>query len=268
MKHLLVTLLLAFTASAFEFTGKVVSVTDGDTITVLYEGRKQYKVRLQHIDCPESAQPFSTRAKQSLSKKVFGKVVTVKWDEMDRYKRILGDVYLGKQWVNLELVKEGLAWHYKFYSKDKAMAAVEKAAQAAKLGIWSMPNQTPPWDFRRGKGVAKLEVGQADTRVFVSRTGTKYHRDDCRFVSKSKLLTTLARARGRYTPCSTCAPPVLKEMVKPADPADAKRKVYVTRSGTKYHRDDCRFLSKSKIAVALANARRSHTPCSRCKPQR
>jgi len=105
----LLSLLLAFTVSAFEFTGKVVGVTDGDTITVLYEGKKQYKVRLQHIDCPETRQPFAAKAKQSLSAKVFGKEVTVKWEEMDRYKRILGAVYIGKRWVNAELVSEGLA---------------------------------------------------------------------------------------------------------------------------------------------------------------
>ena len=64
--------LLAFTASAFEFTGKVVGVADGDTITVLAEGKKQYKVRLQHIDCPETRQPFATKVKQSHSSKVFG----------------------------------------------------------------------------------------------------------------------------------------------------------------------------------------------------
>jgi hypothetical protein len=59
----------------------------------------------------------------------------VKWDEMDRCKRILGNVYLGREWVNLELVKAGLAWHYKFYSKDKTMAAAQ--TKAAKRGIWS-----------------------------------------------------------------------------------------------------------------------------------
>ena len=100
MKHTLVALLAlclchTLTLNAFEFTGKVVGVTDGDTITVLYQGNKQYKVRLQHIDYPEVGQPFATKAKQSLSAKVFGKGVTIKWDEMDRYKRILGDVYLG-----------------------------------------------------------------------------------------------------------------------------------------------------------------------------
>jgi len=96
-------LLLSFTASAFEFTGKVVGVADGDTITVLAEGNKQHRVRLQHIDCPETRQPFASKAKQALSAKVFGKEVTVKWDEMDKYKRILGNVYIGKRWVNIML---------------------------------------------------------------------------------------------------------------------------------------------------------------------
>ena len=272
MKTLLPILLLAttFTAQAFEFTGKVVGVTDGDTITVLYQGNKQYKVRLQHIDCPENGQPFATKAKQSLSAKVFGKTVTIKWEEMDRYKRILGDVYVDKQWVNLALVQEGVAWHYKFYSKDKAMAAAEAKAKAGKLGIWSMPNPTAPWDFRRGKGVAKLEIGQPNTAVFVSRTGTKYHRGDCRFVSKSKLPTTLARAKGRYTPCSACAPPVLQALAQPPKPPAGQPavQVFVTRSGKKYHRPNCSYLRKSKIAIALANARLSHLPCSRCKPQK
>jgi micrococcal nuclease len=215
---LLLTLLLAFTASAFEFTGKVVGVTDGDPITVLYQGNKQYKIRLQHIDCPEAAQDFGSKAKKALSAKVFGQVVTIKWDEMDRYKRVLGNVYIGKRWVNLEMVREGMAWHYKYYSKDVAMAAAETRARAAKAGIWSMANPTAPWDFRRGKGVAKLEIGQPNTAVFVTRSGAKYHRGDWQFVARSKLPTTLALARGRYTPCSACAPPVLKERVNPADP--------------------------------------------------
>ena len=263
-------LLLALTAQAFEFTGKVVGVSDGDTLTVLYESKKQYKVRLQHIDCPETAQDFGSKAKQALSKKVFGKVVTIKFEEMDRYKRILGDVYVGKEWINLEMVQEGMAWHYKYYSKDDVMAAAETKARATKAGIWSMPDPTPPWDFRRGQGVAKMEIGQPTTPIFVSRTGAKYHREDCRFVAKSKLSSTLAGVFGRYTPCSACAPPVLKELAQPFKEPAGKSvgQVFVTRSGKKYHRENCSYLKKSKIAVALKNARLSHLPCSRCAPPR
>ena len=184
---------------------------------------------------------------------------------MDRYKRILGNVYLGKEWVNLELVKAGLAWHYKFYSKDKTMAAAEVKAKAAKLGIWSMPDPTPPWDFRRGKGVALVEIGPPNTAVFVSRTGAKYHREDCRFVSKSKLPTTLQRVLGKYTACGVCGPPLLKSVAKPPA-ADMKRKVFVTRTGGTYHRDGCRFLAKSKIEMALGLARQKYRPCRRWAP--
>ena len=128
----ILTLLLAFTASAFEFAGKVVGVADGDTITVLY-GKKEYKIRFQHIDCPESSQAFGSKAKQTLSAKVYGKIVSVKWTEKDRYERILGDVYIGKRGINAEMVNEGLAWHCKFFSKDASIAAIEAKARAAKL---------------------------------------------------------------------------------------------------------------------------------------
>ena len=270
MKIYIPILLLTITAQAFEFTGKVVGVTDGDTLTVLYQGKKQYKIRLQHIDCPESAQDFGTKAKQALSKKGFGKVVTIKFEEMDRYKRILGDVYVGKEWINLEMVKEGMAWHYKFYSKDTAMAAGETKAKVGKLGIWSMPNPTPPWDFRRGQGVAKREIGRFNTSVYVSRTGAKYHRGDCRFVAKTKLPSTLGSVFSRYTSCSACAPPILKELAQPFKEPSGKPvvQVFVTRSGKKYHREGCSYLNKSKITVALKNARLSHLPCSRCAPPR
>jgi hypothetical protein len=128
---LLFTLLLAFTASAFEFTGKVVGVADGDTITVLAEGNKQYKVRFQHIDCPEVRQPFGSKAKRFLSQKVFGKSVTVKWDEMDRCKRILGNVYLGEEWVNLELGKAKAAKRGVITSARSWIALIHNASSVA-----------------------------------------------------------------------------------------------------------------------------------------
>ena len=206
----ILTLLFAFTASAFEFTGKVVSVADGDTITVLY-GKKEYKIRFQHIDCPESSQAFGTKAKQVLSNKVFGKTVTVRWTEKDRYERILGDVYIGKRRINAEMVNEGMAWHYKFFSKDATVAAAEVKARAAKLGIWSQPNPVPPWDFRKGKGTANRgppEKGTNTTKVFTTKSGKKYHRDGCNSLSKSKFVTLLSKAKAAgYAPCKSCNPP-------------------------------------------------------------
>ena len=99
MRRLCLCLILSFVTPVLAddppmpFTGKVVKVTDGDTIHVLLD-KETHKIRLLHIDPPESKQAFGTKAKQALSEKVFGKEVKVVWKEHDRYKRILGGIYL------------------------------------------------------------------------------------------------------------------------------------------------------------------------------
>ncbi|MDQ1274037.1 MAG: competence protein ComEC [Planctomycetota bacterium] len=48
---------------------------------------------------------------------------------------------------------------------------------------------------------------------------------------------------------------------------DSNPTVYITDTGSKYHRDGCRYLSKSKIAISLDEAKsQGYTPCSVCKP--
>jgi hypothetical protein len=69
-------------------------VADGDTITVLDADRQQHKIRLQGIDAPEKAQPFGQRSKESMSTLVFGKDVRVEWEKRDKYKRIVGKVWV------------------------------------------------------------------------------------------------------------------------------------------------------------------------------
>lgn len=66
------------------FSGKMVGVADGDTVTVLDAGNVQHKVRLTGIDAPEKNQPFGNRSKQSLSDMVFNKTVTVESNKRDR----------------------------------------------------------------------------------------------------------------------------------------------------------------------------------------
>src|SRR4051812_29621262 len=100
------------------FVGKVVSVHDGDTITVLDSANRQHKIRLAAIDAPELHQAFGQRAKQTLGDKVSGKTVRVTWRESDRYGRIVGHVYLDSRWINREMVAEGFAWHYRHYSNN------------------------------------------------------------------------------------------------------------------------------------------------------
>ena len=85
---------LAFSANAETLTGYVVGVSDGDTITVLDAQTRQHKIQLQGIDAPEKAQPFGQRSKENLSRFIFNKDVRVKWDKRDRYKRIVGKVWV------------------------------------------------------------------------------------------------------------------------------------------------------------------------------
>ncbi len=136
-------------AAGEEQRDKVVKVTDGDTITVLDADKVQHKIRLEGIDAPESKQAFGTRSKEHLGDKVAGKEVTVQWEERDRYKRILGDVFIEDRHINREMVKDGFAWHFKRYSKSKELADAETEAREAKRGLWADKSPIPPWEFRR-----------------------------------------------------------------------------------------------------------------------
>ena len=133
-------------------TGKVVSIQDGDSITVLHAGR-QVPVRLWGIDCPERYQPFSRRARQHTSDAVFGKTVRVEVRETDRYDRIVGTVYTadGRE-LNAELLREGLAWWYRRYAPGRRdYEALEEEARRAKRGLWTDADPVPPWEWRRRK---------------------------------------------------------------------------------------------------------------------
>ena len=106
-------LLLASVALSQEvICGKVVSVSDGDTITVLTPEKTQIRVRIAFVDCPESHQPFGARAKQAMSALVFGKEVELGTQGKDRYGRVLALVYLDGTDVGLEMIKIVLAWPY------------------------------------------------------------------------------------------------------------------------------------------------------------
>ncbi len=136
--------------AAEEFSGKVVGVTDGDTIKVLRQGR-QVKVRLYGIDAPERKQAYGKKARRFVADLVAGKVVTIRVRNRDRYKRIVGEVLLpdGRS-LNQELVRAGYAWWYKRYAKkDWALALIEMEARKGKKGLWAEPNPIPPWKFRR-----------------------------------------------------------------------------------------------------------------------
>lgn len=157
--------LFPLVARAQDFTGKVVGVSDGDTISVMHKGKAE-KVRLNGIDCPESKQAFGQRAKQFTSALCLGDEVTVKGFGKDKYGRTIADVVLGDGRVlNQELLKAGFAWWYREYSKDKALAKLEREARAAKRGLWHDTASLAPWEYRR-QGVVERAL---ETRVTLQK---------------------------------------------------------------------------------------------------
>jgi len=141
-------LLFGFSYSA-TFNAKVIGVTDGDTIVVLNEDKQQIKIRLEGIDCPESRQDFGQKAKQATAELCFGKEVIIKQTGKDRYGRTIAFVYVGETCINHELIKLGMAWHYKKYNQDPELSELEIIARKNRVGIWSQSNPIAPWDWRR-----------------------------------------------------------------------------------------------------------------------
>ena len=141
-------LLLVFPATA-GVSGKVVSVHDGDTLTVLID-RRQVRVRLIDIDAPELRQPFGTRSRQSLSNLCFGKVAALDVRGHDRYNRTLARVSCGGADANAEQVRRGYAWTFVRYARpDSPLFVLEQEARTAHRGLWQDPQPVAPWEWRR-----------------------------------------------------------------------------------------------------------------------
>lgn len=140
-----------FSHSYADFYGKVVSIADGDTITILTEKKRQIKVRLENIDAPEKGQDFGTQSKNHISKLIFNKTVLISDSGTDRYGRVLGTVYLNNANINKQMVKSGYAWVYRRYLKDKSYIALEDEARRLKRGLWAGKNPIEPSQWRKLK---------------------------------------------------------------------------------------------------------------------
>jgi len=152
-------LALCWGASAFASVlhGRVVGVSDGDSITVLSNGRQNHKIRLAGIDAPERGQPWASRSRQRLAALVFGREVDVETGKVDRYGRTLGKVLVDGRDAGLVLLRAGLAWHYKAYQHEQVgedrwrYALAEHEARAYAEGLWGDPAPVPPWEYRKAR---------------------------------------------------------------------------------------------------------------------
>jgi len=148
----ILSIFLIHNVCAENITGKIISIADGDTATII-NNNQQTKIRLAEIDTPEKNQPYGKKAKKALSDFIFNKEVEVEVMTIDRYGRTVGKIFLKGLNINKEMVKAGHAWVYVKYAKDKTLFDLEKNAKENQLGLWALPEgeRIAPWQWRRGK---------------------------------------------------------------------------------------------------------------------
>jgi endonuclease YncB( thermonuclease family) len=147
--------LLALSVQAAEFEAEVIGVMDGDTVKVFTSDKEEIKIRLEHIDAPEKRQPFGQVCKGMLSDMIFGKTVYIRSQKRpDRYGRMIAEVFMceaSKESVNIAMVRQGCAWHYKAFSKDSTYAEAERIARESRAGLWKDESPVAPWNWRKKK---------------------------------------------------------------------------------------------------------------------
>ena len=130
--------------------GIVTKVYDGDTLT-LQNNNGIYKIRLHGIDAPERRQAFGNVSRECLYQIVRGKFVYAIVQDRDRYGRYVAKIMVNDIDVNAEMLKAGLAWHYKQYDKNPEYARLEQEAKQNRRGLWIEKNSIPPWIYRKSK---------------------------------------------------------------------------------------------------------------------
>ncbi len=205
MKYLLI-ILFAFQTGLYAATttlsGLVVRVYDGDTLTLQTADGKERNILFAHIDAPEvnPKQDYGITARDALRSLVLNQHVVVEDLGDGGFGRTLGIVFLGAsggwtigkygQWmkrpsvfsrqinINLQMVADGHAWHYKDYSKEQQYATAETRARVARIGLWATGNPTPPWVFRQQKkqqqgqqqGTSPLVMSKANNGVSLNQS--------------------------------------------------------------------------------------------------
>ncbi len=164
--RLLAALYLVLPAHALlaqDFSGDVVAIQDGDSLTVLV-GKRQVKVRLTEIDAPERKQAFGTASRQSLGEICFRRNAVVRNHGTDRYKRTLGRVFCNGVDANQDQVRRGMAWVFDRYVTDRSLYNVQEEARTAGRGLWADSRPIPPWEWRAAKRRGEVKTrGQRES---------------------------------------------------------------------------------------------------------
>lgn len=149
-----VAMFLGVLAAAYSIYSKsdadivIKNISDGDTINIEKDGLK-FKIRLAEVDCPEKDQPYGIEAREFVKKFLDGKEITITPLKTDRYGRTLAYIRAGNNDLGEALIKNGYAWVYRQYSKDKRLIEFEDKAKKEKIGLWKDDNPIAPWLWRK-----------------------------------------------------------------------------------------------------------------------
>ncbi|MDD3815794.1 MAG: thermonuclease family protein [Desulfocapsaceae bacterium] len=188
--------LIPYISFSATITGKVISVADGDTITILTQQHEQIKIRLSAVDTPEGHQAYGNKAKAFTSFMVKGKNVSIEPETIDKYGRTVAMVFVDGLNLNKEIVANGQGWVYRKYctaSFCDDWLKLEEKARNSKIGLWSDKNPTPPWEWRHGQknsgntgvigssvnGSAGIYHGNQHSHVFHGSSCRDYNCKNC-----------------------------------------------------------------------------------------
>lgn len=133
---------------AVAVSGKVIRVSDGDTI-LIQSGSQKIRVRMYGIDAPELKQKYGEESKKYLEKRIMDKNVDIKVINQDQYGRKVGKVFYKNKDINLEMLETGNAWFYEYHAKhEKDYRKAFKNAKEQRLGLWKDKNPQNPRNFR------------------------------------------------------------------------------------------------------------------------
>jgi micrococcal nuclease len=256
MRAVVSAVVLSFLVTSTAFAQLVTRVVDGDTIVVAGVGT----VRLIGVDTAETVDPrkpvqfFGKEASDFTRRMAQGQVVRLEFDyqRTDKYQRTLSYAFLSDgTFLNAEIVKQGYGQAYVKYPFKylDQFRIYEREAREARRGLWGAQP-----DAAGARAVSGVEDRvDPEQLVYVTRTGTKYHREGCRSLSRSQIPMRLKDV-GSHTACSICKPPTLPDSASgtahdasgaaavasprsaPAQPVEQGRCQDLTKKGTQCSR--------------------------------
>ncbi len=183
------------------FSARVVDLLDGDSFKVICEAGT-VEVRLFDVNCPEFDEPGGERAKRITRQTLLSRRVWVFPSgkrPKDAYGRLLVRVWTRKGWLSDVLLRMGAAQRYVDPDKPSVGLVGKPSAQAP----------SKPWNRGAEPSGRKVRPGdESNPLVYITKTGSKYHRAECPHLRHGAIPIRLSEAKARgLEPCSHCRPP-------------------------------------------------------------